>query len=247
MPGRPPRGSGRRDAQRALDRRLAPAGGRRDREPHREARFAPGFAAAAGSLSRTVRRLAVSLTVVAGSVARCPANETVPVTRAVAAVLLDIHVIRRPCATGLATVPSDTVRAADRRDRRRGRRRGRRRRRGRGRSAGPPRPARRPRAWASRAPASGWGPRRRRSRPRPSRTGRTSSRPGARCRRPPRPVRVGELEAVAARRAGRERPEARARERGELAGEHRLRSGRVDAPRRSSTPASGPDAPLPTA
>src|SRR4051794_36628388 len=75
-------------------------------------RLAPGATAAAGSLSRTVRRLAVSLTVAARSFARLPENDTVPVTRAVAAVLLDIHVTSRPLLTGLAAVPSATVSAA---------------------------------------------------------------------------------------------------------------------------------------
>src|SRR3954453_8941649 len=76
-------------------------------------RLAPGLTAAAGSLSRRVRRLALSFTVAARSFARLPENDTVPVTRAVAAVLLDIHVTSRPLLTGLAAVPSATVSVAD--------------------------------------------------------------------------------------------------------------------------------------
>src|SRR4051812_1192210 len=75
-------------------------------------RLAPGVTAAAGSLSRTVRRLAVSLTIAARSFARLPEHDTVPVTRALAAVLLDIHVTSRPLLTGLAAVPSATVSVA---------------------------------------------------------------------------------------------------------------------------------------
>src|SRR4051812_40229817 len=72
-----------------------------------------GATAAAGSFTRTVRRLpAASFTLVAGSfIALCPLNETVPVTRVVAAVLLCSHVTSRPFATGLGAAPSVTVSA----------------------------------------------------------------------------------------------------------------------------------------
>jgi dipeptidyl aminopeptidase/acylaminoacyl peptidase len=68
--------------------------------------------ASAGSLSRTRLRRAVSFTVVAFSLNVRPADATVPVTLARAAVVLDIQVTSRPLLTGCFAPASATVHVA---------------------------------------------------------------------------------------------------------------------------------------